>query len=225
MTDSVWGHEDYVGCVNFDNWIIQTDHYPRGYGWIHRDGTVGTDGITQCYPTVDKIVREWFQKLTAFPYLDLVIGITGWNEMPRKMREWQSGIFEELREWQGKGDVFLEKLGALMKENRNTAEEFDREFFKAIEYGVYVHDKKIELLNPEDTIEKYKEYSALYGEPREKYLPEYYDRSGIVQADPSFVRKCAAAYGPGAEKELSQISEKLWYPRTQQKPAGKTAPD
>ena len=80
--DSIRKKDEFTGCINFDNWLIEKNHYPQGYGWIHADGTVGTNSITQKYPTVDEFVVEWYQKLLTFPYLDLIIAVTAWNEGP-----------------------------------------------------------------------------------------------------------------------------------------------
>ena len=35
------------------------NHYPKGYGWIHADGTVGANAITQKWPTMIELVTEW----------------------------------------------------------------------------------------------------------------------------------------------------------------------
>ena len=78
--DDISYNKDYVGSCNFDNWLIQRNHYPRGYGWIHVDGTVGCNAITQKYPTVMECVCEWLNNLMAFPYLDLVITFTCLDE-------------------------------------------------------------------------------------------------------------------------------------------------
>ena len=59
--------KDYIGGMNFDNWLISKNHYPFGYGWIHKDGTVGCNAITQKYPDVYEFVIEWMKKLVAFP--------------------------------------------------------------------------------------------------------------------------------------------------------------
>lgn len=80
--DSIRKKDEFIGCINFDNWLIEKNHLPQGYGWIHGDGTVGTNSITQKYPTVDEFIVEWYQKLLAFPYLDLIIAVTAWNEGP-----------------------------------------------------------------------------------------------------------------------------------------------
>ena len=69
---AVCNHKDYIGCMNFDNWLIQKNHYPTGYGWIHADGTIGANAITQKYPTVREFIEEWYKLLYAFPYLNLI---------------------------------------------------------------------------------------------------------------------------------------------------------
>ena len=73
-------HKDFVGGGYFNNWLIAKNHYPQGYGWIHVDGTVGGNAITQKYPEIEELVQEWLLKLMAFPYLNLIIAITNWNE-------------------------------------------------------------------------------------------------------------------------------------------------
>lgn len=79
--ERIGNRKDFIRCINFDNWLIMKNHWPQGYGWIHVDGTVGSNTITQKWPTLKEFVEEWFYKLKAFPYLDLVIGITNWNEI------------------------------------------------------------------------------------------------------------------------------------------------
>lgn len=131
---AVRSHEDYIGCVNFENCLIQKNHYPTGYGWIRADGTIGANATTQKYPTVREFIEEWYKLLYAFPYLNLIIAVTGWNEGP----------------W---GDETVS----------------EEEFCKEVAVGIYVHDRKIEILNPPNTIAKYKGYNKRYGTPPEKF--------------------------------------------------------
>lgn len=171
---AVCNHKDYIGCMNFDNWLIQKNHYPTGYGWIHADGTIGTNATTQKYPTVREFIEEWYKLLYAFPYLDLIIAVTWWNEGP----------------W---GDETVS----------------EEEFCKEVAVGIYVHDRKLEILNPSDAIAKYKEYNKRYGTPPEKFEREYYkrhkyERYKIEQAKPAYLRKCIEAYGLDADKMLKR---------------------
>jgi hypothetical protein len=74
------GCSDYLGSYNFDNWLIMKNHFPQGYGWVHEDGTIGTNSITQKYPSLTEMIVEWVRNLRFFPFLDLVIAITEWDE-------------------------------------------------------------------------------------------------------------------------------------------------
>lgn len=177
---AVRNHKDYIGCMNFDNCLIQEDHYPVGYGWIHADGTIGANATTEKYPTVREFIEEWYKLLYAFPYLDLIIAVTGWNEGP-----WDDEMVSE------------------------------EEFCKEVAVGIYVHDRKLEILNPSDTIAKYKEYNKRYGTPPEKFEREYYkrykiERYKIEQANPAYLRKCIEAYGLDADKKLGKVPEYIW---------------
>ena len=160
--------------MNFENCLIQKNHYPTGYGWIRADGTIGVNATTQKYPTVREFIEEWYKLLYAFPYLNLIIAVTGWNEGP----------------W---GDETVS----------------EEEFCKEVAVGIYVHDRKIEILNPPNTIAKYKEYNKRYGTPPEKFEREYYEkhkyeRYKTEQANPAYLRKCIEAYGLDADKILKR---------------------
>ena len=105
--------------------------------------------------------------LYAFPYLDLIIAVTWWNEEP----------------W---GDETVS----------------EEEFCKEVAVGIYVHDRKLEILNQSDTIAKYTEYNKCYGTPPEKFEREYYERHKIEQVNPAYLRKCIEAYGLDADQEI-----------------------
>ena len=172
--EAIGNDDEFVECLNFDNWLIMKNHYPAGYGWIHTDGTVGTNGITQKFPTVSEFIEEWYNKLFAFPYLDLIIAVTWCDETP----------------------------GSYDSESA-----LNRNFKAGIRLGIYVHDRKLEILNEDDALEKYKEYDKLYGTPPEKFEPEYYQEHNIVQVDLPYLKKCMEAYGLNADEELAKVKE------------------
>ena len=184
--DAIRYHDDFIGGINFDNWLIMKNHYPDGYGWIHADGTVGGNAITQTYPDIKEFVLEWFSKLVVFPYLNLVIAVTYWDELPPDV------IFD-------KNERALFKTAA-----------YDEKFYDAVLIGIYVHDKKVEILNRQDTIAKYKEYNGRYGYPREKFESEYYMNHKITQVDLPYLKRCIESYGLDADAELGKISEYIW---------------
>ncbi|MBR0365443.1 MAG: hypothetical protein IJH94_01400 [Clostridia bacterium] len=167
---------DYIGCLNFDNWLIEKNHFPQGYGWIHTDGTVGTNAITQKFPKSEEFIEEWSDLIKAFPYLNLVIAITWWDEISPTEHEIR-------REWNDIKNRFG-IYGDFEKED------YDDEFYDAIEIGIYVHDNTVELMSPERTREKYREYVELYEDKnRDKYVSKYYDKNGIVQVDIEYLKR------------------------------------
>lgn len=185
----VCDHPDYIGDINFNNWLIQQNHFPKGYGWIHVDGTVGSNGITQKYPTTKEFVLEWLSKLIAFPYLDLIIAVTYWDEGPPDY--W-------VDYWDSDNPIAEGRRNFERKEN-------DREFYRAVNGGIYVHDHTIQIMDSTDTVLKYKEYDALYGKNWEKFIPEYYQNNGIKQVDLAYLRRCIEAYGVDADTALSKV--------------------
>lgn len=184
--DSIKYCDNFIGCINFDNWLIMKNHSPKGYGWIHADGTVGGNAITQKYPTITEFVFEWFHLLLAFPYLDLVVAVTYWDEIPPEIMG-------------DDNERYLFHTAA-----------YDEKFCEAVEVGIYVHDKTIEILDKHDTLVKYKEYDKLYGNPREKFISTYYEDNNIIQIDREYLIRCIESYGLNATEELSKVPEYVW---------------
>lgn len=182
-------HRDYISNWNFSNWLIDKNHFPEGYGWIHVDGTVGSDGITMEYPTEEEFVIEWFEKLRAFPYLDLIIAMTNMNERP--CIDWR--------------ELYYCRSDRKMDFYDTVFDQDSEKFFNLIQFGIYVHDTQIELLNRQETIEVYKEYDELYGQPAEKFHPEYYEQNHITQVNEEYLRRCIKAYGLDPDTELSKM--------------------
>lgn len=180
-TGTIREHADYIGSLNFDSWIFDRHHYPQHYGWIHADGTVGCDGITQKYPDIDEFIAEWFIKMMAFPYLDLVIAVTDWDETPPSA---SSGFTYKCNPYDRTIPTFEESIVC----------------------GIWVHNPFLEIMGPKRTVKKYAEYVKLYEDKnRVKYLSEYYQDNGIVQADENYLKKCIEAYGLNADEELRKI--------------------
>lgn len=181
LTDAIQNHPDYIGSLNFDSWIFDRHHYPQHYGWIHADGTVGCDGITQKYPDIDEFIAEWFIKMMAFPYLDLVIAVTDWDETPPSA---SSGFTYKCNPYDRTIPTFEESIVC----------------------GIWVHNPVLEIMGPKRTVKKYAEYVKLYEDKnRVKYLSEYYQDNGIVQADENYLKRCIEAYGLNADEELRKI--------------------
>lgn len=120
---------DYVDSMNFQNWWT-SPHLPAYYGWIHPNGIVGSDAVTQKFANVKEFVEEWINYIYRFPFLDLVIAVSRWNELPQyAWDDFKTYMFEPYID-----------------------------FLDNIEAGIWVHDGTLEIMSPARTVKKYKEY-------------------------------------------------------------------
>lgn len=176
---------DFESCIcalNFDNdWFFYSGF--ERYGWVHPNGIIGTNSIMGKYPTVDEFAHEWARYLYNFPYLDLIVGITWWNEKSNEQYKIQ---------------------------NINNWHEFDYleydDFCDNLEAGIWVHDRMIEIIDREHSIEVYKKYVKLYEEKDHRvYFPDYYEDFQPDVTTIDYLKKCLLTYGiTDAEKFLSK---------------------
>lgn len=191
----IYEHDDFVRSLNFVNLLFNKNYHPCGAGWIHTDGTVGVNSTTDKYPTVREFIYEWLYKLIAFPYLDLAIAVTCWDEIPPAVHDYgYDEPFRRDRMWEWPG--------------------YDADFYKAVVIGIHVHDKTVEILNAKDTVRLYKEYAALYGKNWEIFPFDYYEKNNIEQADLGYLKRCIESYGFDADAVLSKTPESFWKRRS-----------
>ena len=183
----------FIGSTNFNQWWFMRNHAPTHYGWSHPDGTIGENAITQKYPNFGEYLCEILRWKLAFPYLDLMIAVSGWNENPPY--------------WHDATDAYWDKLFPMHElsdeDTRRKKEERDRvvymdfpDFCENLEIGICTHDNVIEFLNPENAARRYREYEAKYSAADPKiYVPDYYEDRGLLICDSAYLRRCLADYG------------------------------
>ena len=133
-TDSIFSYAageamgpDYIGNLNFINFWLQTKNdTSTPYGWVHPDGTIGLNTNTTKYPDWAEFLYEILGLKMAFPYLDFVIAITDWNCSPNYVWEQSSS-----------GVDLHEKVDSDYPD-----------FLEHVDYGIWVHDNKIEFMEP-----------------------------------------------------------------------------
>lgn len=67
--------EDLVYTSTISNSLIS-----YGYGWINKNGELGIDSYTHEYPNIGIIISDAYELLYNFPYLNLVIAYTDYEE-------------------------------------------------------------------------------------------------------------------------------------------------
>ena len=70
-------------------------------------------------------------------------------------------------------------------------------------YGVYIHDKSVDILPPDDAWNIFCRYQLLYGEDPATYLEEYPRSCEKVWVDQEYFKRCVRANGL-REEEIKQ---------------------
>lgn len=201
--------DNYIGTVNFHNhWFDDT--FP--HGWVHPGGIVGRNFNTSKYPDLEELLTEFLRYARAFPYLDLVVGITSWEGMPDKKRS--------LLDMDCFGKPPLLLVSKMKYDELKYTDCDEEEFLDHLEIGVWLHDKKVEIMSPARTAEIYTEYSKKYTvDDTRVYYWEYYDdfQPDVITLD--FLKKCLAQNGIRldstggqsrySKQKLEQMIEKL----------------
>lgn len=171
--------ENCIYSINFDNnWFASNRGGRRG--WVHPNGIVGTNDIMSKYPTVSEFAEELAIYLYEFPFLDLMIGITWWDELSTE----RSDLIHN----------------CLMKSDYEIYDrlrfvEYDN-FCQNLEAGIWVHDRKVEIVDEESAVKLYRQYEEKYGEENRKvYFPDYYNKFQPDIVTMSYLKKCLLKYG------------------------------
>lgn len=177
--------EDLVGDrFLLDNVWYSPNFFPHPRGWVRPDGFIGQNDITGKYPCEEDFLDSVLPLKRAFPYLDLMIAITDWNEIP-------DYAWDKLDE---EGDSF---------ETACSREDYP-DFPEHIVYGIWLHDDKIELMAPARAREKYLEYNRLYGGADEAvFAMDYYEEHNIHPADFDYLRRCIRSHGLDPDEVLA----------------------
>lgn len=175
---------DRIDIWDIDNrWFVE-DIYPRFNGWCRPDGTIGCNEITSKYPEVYEIVMQLYNLIKAFPYLDFVMAITKWDEMPDEL--WETKEFYNTEQF--------------IKEQYN-------DFLDNIDIAFHVHDKTIEILFDADARDRYEEYRSKYEGNPEVYADHYYENQNKSVAGIEYLDRMLEYYG--LKRDEVQFSYKI----------------
>lgn len=162
-----------VNACHFRNWWFDPHHFPAHYGWIHPNGIVGINGITNKYPTFLELLDELLGYQKVFPFLDFAAAITWWDENPG-----------------------YECYGG--KAQRNEVYGLYPDFLDNVKYGIRLDGSTVEFLGKDRAIETYQKYETLYGDPDYGvYVPGLCWSKAISRGFDieTYFRRCIAAFG------------------------------
>lgn len=202
-------------CGGFDRretrGVLKNIFYRSGYDWlstwVYTDGTIGGDLISlERYPELDEILPDYFHLARTYPFLDLVISYTTYDESCCYWCE-----TKELSECKCKDcRPYLEKIILYDGGEWNRNPDFEELYFRSwlgshvksdvgdsVELTIWVHCGKTEILFGEKAAAKFKEYNRLYCAPEYDFMFTsdlyQYDRTCICSK--SYVEDCFACMG------------------------------
>lgn len=109
---------------------------------VRPDGTVGINHITSKYPNINEMVQDILNLKLRFPYLDFIVAISWWNEIPPKSYD------NDFREYECVDEEFREYAN----------------FSDNLEIGIWVHGNKIDFLKRDNAKKIYNKYDSLYSD-------------------------------------------------------------
>lgn len=203
-------HGEAIDSINFNMWWFDSSHYPDKFGWVHPNGIVGINAITQKYPNVYELVDEWVELAREFCFLDLVVVITDWDERCLEYQNAFDKIWNDRYPENGEA-ISDEEYDRRMREITFTNFErhdclrpnSDKTFESSIDVGVWVHNGTVEIMEHKRAYEKYLEYERLYEEPDPRiYMSKYYRTFQPDIVTREYLYKCLRTYGTDDPEKL-----------------------
>ena len=143
--------------------------------FVFEDGTVGLNFVTGKYEAAICIVKEMACLLNTFPYLDMMLLITNWDEQPDFIWRFFCDCYGPDGEIIVSEEVYQQRLSEYNAIRKTEAYEeiYD---LRNIDFGVQIQGKIITILNSENAIKVYKEYEKKYEvDDKEIYVSLYFD--------------------------------------------------
>ncbi|MDE6588817.1 MAG: hypothetical protein K2K53_00430 [Oscillospiraceae bacterium] len=179
LKDEVWCND-----ILNNHWLR---NIPSPQGWVRPSGQIGVNDCSgEKYPSERTFVWSILPLMIAFPYLDLMIGVTDWDEVPDYV-------------WDAMGDENQDDESLIRQENYPDFEEH-------IIYGVWLHDGTMELMSPARAREKYAQYNTLYAGPDEEIYNVFYygwENDRQIPVDLAYLKRCIRSHGLDPEEVLA----------------------
>ena len=153
------------------------------FGWCHPDGRISVNGNMSKFLFVDELIHILHYFVEQFPYLDIVIAFTKWNEASaRASKFWYKEFKKNLKLHVHNEDIW------------NIREQMTYEdFYKGLIMGYHVHDGVIEIIDQYETYELIKMMKRLHGETDYASYKELNNRGDRVDYD--FFLGCLKSIG------------------------------
>lgn len=203
-TESLWSWE-FSGEITPPGYVLSSLCRNSCYNiplnwrtcWVHPDGTIGqNDMFGFTWAEVNEIMCDFVPLVSAFPYLDFFVGVSYYDEHLPEKENWYPPEWEE-----------YQKDG----------------FSSLIRYGIWIHDKTIEIVNEDAARKLYREYERLYEASNKAiYESDYYTDQEPMELDWEYFKRAVESinmpdsdgflreYAARLEKRLAKFSFYEW---------------
>lgn len=201
--------------------VLKNIFYRQGYSWlstwVYTDGTIGGNLISlDKYPEIFEIIPDYIHLAGKYPFLDMVISYTLYNECccflcdgfggkdAKKYREQCTcrdceKYIIKLEEY----DRWKDGFSFVKKEKQKF--DFEREYFQSwgtshirsdvaeqVELTIWIHNGKTEILFGDKAKNKFMEYNTLYSSPEYEFMfsSDLYQYDKTCICDRKFVEDC-----------------------------------
>lgn len=211
LFEEVFGDEKLIFDPRKDRGVLKNIFYRKGYSWLstwlYADGTIGGNLIhLGKYPELDEIVAPYSHLAYKYPFLDMVVSYTDYDEnccyfcdfdvyKCRECKPYRSRIkkycLDESRPWNPKPS--FEELYFRHWFNWHIRNDVD----DAVELTIWIHDGKTEVLFGEKAADKFIEYNKLYCSKEYSFMfsSELYSYGLNCICSKPFVEDCFAYIG------------------------------
>lgn len=173
-----------------NNWFTENNSCSPE-GWCHPNGIIGCNSHSGKYPELDEYLWDLTGIAKAFPFLDMIMAVTDWNEIPPYAWDILCGDDED-----STSDAFYMDYP---------------DFIENIQIGFWLHNGQLEILNPTRAQQVYREYEAKYSESNKNiYVSSYYRDNNIFPANYDYLCKIVASYGLDPNEQLKNYPWKDW---------------
>lgn len=163
---------------------------PSQHGFVKPNGNVYGDGITDKYPEADELAAELLYLAQVFPFLDFVMAVTIWDEIPHSIWE-DENLSLPHEPWE---------MPTLWKN-----------FHSVIDIAFHVCNGRVKVLSKETGQKLYREYEDNYLDKSDlTFYHGYAHKNRILTCDETYMKKMFDYYnleGEEVEAYLSRTKE------------------
>ncbi|NBH15849.1 hypothetical protein D3Z36_17270 [Lachnospiraceae bacterium] len=189
-----------------DRGVLKNIFYRQGYGWLstwlYSDGTIGGNLIhLGKYPEIEEVVELYSPLAQKYPFLDMVVAYTGYNESCCYSCDFDIYKCRECKPYRDRIRKYCLDESLVRNRKPGFEELYFRDWFNwhirndvddAVRLTIWIHDSKAEVLFGEKAADKFVEYNKQYYAEEYSFMfsSELYSYGMTCVCSKEFVEDC-----------------------------------